>query len=120
MPRDPRLYLDDILEAITQIREYTTSMDYEKFAKDRKTQDAVVRNLEIIGEAAGRLPENTKQVTPDIEWRKIVGLRNILAHEYFGISLPVVWDVVQNKLSPLEVVCRKFLDDDARSPEEQK
>lgn len=120
MPRDPRLYLDDILEAITQIREYTTSMDYETFALDRKTQDAVVRNLEIIGEAAGRLPGDIKQSETDIEWRKIVGLRNILAHEYFGISLPVVWDVVQNKLSPLEAVCRKLLDDDSHSAEEQE
>jgi uncharacterized protein with HEPN domain len=56
MPRDPRLYLDDILEAIGQIQEYTASLDYGMFAQDRKTQDAVVRNLEIIGEAAGRLP----------------------------------------------------------------
>jgi len=56
MPRDPRLYLDDILEAIGQIQEYTASLDYGMFAQDRKTQDAVVRNLEIIGEAAGRCP----------------------------------------------------------------
>jgi uncharacterized protein with HEPN domain len=112
MPRDPRLYLDDILEAIAQIREYTASTDYEAFARDRKTQDAVVRNLEIIGEAAGRLPESIKNSAMDIEWRKIMGLRNILAHEYFGISLPVVWDVVQNKLEPLGTACRKLLEGD--------
>ena len=110
MPRDPRLYLDDILEAIGQIQEYTSSLDYGMFAQDRKTQDAVVRNLEIIGEAARRLPESMKESAPDIEWRKIVGLRNILTHEYFGVSLPVVWDVVENKLGPLESACRKLLD----------
>lgn len=70
MHRDPRLYLDDILEAIAHIREYTASINYEVFVRDRKTQDAVVRNLEIIGEAAGRLPETVKERAGDIEWRK--------------------------------------------------
>ena len=93
------------LEAIVQIREYIASMDYEGFTRDRKTQDAVVRNLEIIGEAAGRLPETVKNFAVNIEWRKIVGLRNILAHEYFSVSLPVVWDVMQNKLAALEIAC---------------
>lgn len=112
MHRDHRLYLDDIMEAVAQIREYTASTDYDAFARDRKTQDAVVRNLEIIGEAAGRLPESVKIRTKDIEWRKIVGMRNILAHEYFGISIPVVWDVLQNKLGPLETACKKLLEED--------
>ena len=85
MPRDYRLFLDDIIAAITKIREYTTDLDYSGFAKDSKTQDAIVRNLEIIGEAAGRLPESLRLKAPEIEWRKIVGLRNILAHEYFGL-----------------------------------
>ena len=112
MPRDHRLYLDDILEAIAKIRDYTAGLDYGAFTKDAKTQDAVVRNLEIIGEAAGRLPESLKVVVVDIEWRKIIGLRNILVHEYFGVSLPIVWDVVQNKLGSLETVCRKLLEND--------
>jgi uncharacterized protein with HEPN domain len=85
-------------------------LDYSAFAKDSKTQDAVVRNLEIIGEASGRLPEPVRIAAQEIEWRKIVGLRNILAHEYFGISLPVVWDLVQNKLGPLESTCRTLFD----------
>ena len=77
MPRDYRLFLDDILEAIAKIREYTADLEYSAFIKDSKTQDAVVRNLEIIGEAAGRLPEPVHLKAPEIEWRKIVGLRNI-------------------------------------------
>ncbi|MBI2877362.1 MAG: DUF86 domain-containing protein [Candidatus Tectomicrobia bacterium] len=113
MRRDPRLYLDDILEAIAQIREYTSGFDYTRFTQDRKTQDAVARNLEIIGEAARRLPESLCAAAAEIEWRKIVGLRNILAHEYFGVSLPVVWDVVQNKLGSLEIACRNLLGDDS-------
>ena len=115
MPRDHRLYLDDILEAIDNIRNYTTGMDYEMLSRDRKTQDAVVHNLEVIVEAAGRLPESVRATAPEIEWRKIVGLRNILAHEYFSVSLPVVWDVVQNKLEPLEASCRALL---AKAPGE--
>lgn len=106
MPRDVRLFIDDRLESVKKIRDYTIGMEYDAFIKDPKTQDAVVRNLEIIGEAAGRLPEKIRTATPEIEWRKIVALRNILAHEYFGVSLPVVWDIVQNKLDPLESSCQ--------------
>ena len=74
-----------------------------------ETCDAVLRNPEVIGEAAARLPDPIKARTLSIEWRKIVGLRNILVYEYFGISLAVVWDVVQNKLGSLEATCRKLL-----------
>ncbi len=110
MSRDYRLYLDDILEAIKQIRSYVEGQDEKSFANDRKTQDAVARNLEIIGEAAKSLPDSFKETTCKIDWRKITGMRNILVHEYFGINLPIVWDVVQNKLDPLEAVCQKFFE----------
>jgi len=109
MSRDYRLYLDDILEAIKQIRSYVEGQDEESFANDRKTQDAVVRNLEIIGEAAKSLPDSFKETASEINWRKITGMRNILVHEYFGINLPIVWDVVQNKLDPLEATCLNLL-----------
>lgn len=109
MYRDFRLYLDDILEAIHQIRTYVEDLDEESFTKDRKTQDAVIRNLEIIGEAAGNLPEHFQKTAPEIDWRKIKGLRNILIHQYFGINLPIIWDVVQNKLGPLETACQTLL-----------
>ncbi len=118
MLRDFRLYIDDILEAIHQIRKYLADQNEESFLKDRKTQDAVIRNLEIIGEAAGKLPEQMQKGEPEIDWRKITGLRNILIHEYFGINLPIVWDVVQNKLGPLETVCQRLLDD-ATEPHDQ-
>lgn len=110
MRRDFRLYLDDILEAICQIHTYLADQNEEAFANDRKTQDAVIRNLEIIGKAAGNLPEQVRKGASEIDWRKITGLRNILIHEYFGINIPIVWDVVQTKLGLLETVCRRLLD----------
>lgn len=119
MNRDFRLYLDDILEAVHQIRTYLSDMDEEAFATDRKTQDAVIRNLEIIGEAAGNLPEQYQKIAPEIDWRKIKGLRNILIHEYFGINLPIIWDVVQNKLGPLEAACRRLMKKAAEPPDQE-
>jgi uncharacterized protein with HEPN domain len=92
--------------------------DEEAFKKDRKTQDAIIRNLEIIGEVAGKLPEQMQKDEPEIDWRKIKGLRNIIIHEYFGINLPIVWDVVQNKLSPLESSCRRLMERVAEPPDE--
>jgi uncharacterized protein with HEPN domain len=109
MHRDYGLYLDDILEAIDRIREYVQGMDAEAFSSDRKTQDAVIRNLEVIGEASRNLSEELKVRSNQIEWSKIIGFRNILAHEYFGVSVPIVWDIVQNKLDPLRDACTKLL-----------
>ena len=109
MVRDYRLYLDDIIEAVRRIKEFTNNMDFDDFKADIKTQDAVVRNLEIIGEASGRLPEEVHLSAPEIEWRKIIGIRNILAHEYFGISLPIIWDIVQNKLNELSNTCSRLI-----------
>ena len=109
MPRDYKQQLDDILQAITFIREYVKDMDYEAFEADRKTQHAVIRNLEVIGEAARSIPDEVKDNAAEIEWYKIIALRNILIHEYFGVNLKIVWDVVQNKLGALESTCRKLL-----------
>jgi uncharacterized protein with HEPN domain len=102
--------LDDILDAIENIQDYMVGLNFSAFQKDRKTQDAVVRNLEIIGEAASRLPNPYRAATPEIDWRKITGLRNILIHEYYGVSLPIIWDIIQNKLTPLVSSCRKLLE----------
>ena len=108
MPRDYKLQLDDILEAIERIKQYTSDMSEEAFALDHKTQDAVIRNLEIIGEAARNLPEKIKDSTSQIQWYKIIALRNILIHEYFGVNTKILWDVITNKLGKLEDTCRKL------------
>lgn len=116
MVRDYRLYLDDIIEAVRRIKEFTNDINFDDFKADIKTQDAVVRNLEIIGEASSRLPEKVYLSAPEIEWRKIVGIRNILAHEYFGISLPIIWDIVQNKLDMLYNTCSRLLSESPDRP----
>ena len=109
MPRDYKQQLDDILQAITFIREYVKDMDYKAFEADRKTQDAVIRNLEIIGEAARTMPDEVRDKASEIEWYKIIALRNILIHEYFGVNLKIVWDVIQNKLDAVESTCQRLL-----------
>ena len=110
MPRDPSLYLIDIQEAIERIRENPAGMNSQEFRKDRKTPDAVVRNLEIIGEASKSLPPQTKELAPDVEWRKVAGLRDILSHEYFGVDVDIVWDVIQNKLPGLLRAVERLLE----------
>lgn len=112
MSRDHKVYLEDILEAARKIREFTAGMSLDSLSKDAKTLDAVIRNLEVIGEAVKCLPDDVRNRQPDVEWRKIAGLRDILIHEYFGINIEVVWDVIQHKLSGLEEVAKKLLGGD--------
>jgi len=112
MPRDFRLYLDDILESCRKIRHFTEGMSFEEFQQDAKTQDAVIRNFEVIGEAANRLPEEVRSLYHDVEWAKIVGFRNILIHEYFGIRLDTVWSAVQEKVPSLEKQTKEALNEE--------
>lgn len=110
MPRDYRVYLDDIADAVDQIESYVEGMDYDAFIEDRKTIDAVIRNLEIIGEAVKNLPDESKEKAKSIPWQKIVDLRNILIHAYFGVNLEIVWDVVENKLEDLKMTVKEMLE----------
>ncbi len=97
----PRIYLDyfrDMLKSAEKAIEFVDGMDFEQFAKDEKTIYAVVRALEIIGEAARKIPEDMRKAYPDIPWREIAGTRDKLIHEYFGVNLSVVWRTVQDDL----------------------
>jgi len=100
--RNYKLYLDDILEATERIEKYSKGFTLEKMKKDSLVVDGVVRNLEIIGEAAKNIPANIKERYSDIEWKKIAGLRDILAHEYFGVDLEVLWDIIEHKIHILK------------------
>jgi len=102
MPRDYKVYLEDILESARRIRAYTSAMSLKELAHDTKTLDAVVRNLEIVGEAAKNIPEAIRAQRPQVEWKRIACLRDILIHEYFGVDTEIVWDIIKNKLPPLE------------------
>lgn len=107
--RDYKLYLDDILEAAKRIEKYTKGLTLEKLKRNELIIDGVVRNLEIIGEAVKNIPANIKDKYPDIEWKKIAGLRDILAHEYFGIDLEILWDIIENKLPELKKEISRLL-----------
>lgn len=109
MSRDPEVYLRDILEAISRVREYTRGLDESAFKSDTLRQDAVIRNLEVLGEAVKQIPEGIRAAHPDVEWRKMAGLRDVLIHQYFGIDVEVLWDVVANKLADVESGIRGLL-----------
>jgi uncharacterized protein with HEPN domain len=99
--RNPALLLDDIIEAANKITQYTHAYSYERFIRDSKTADAVIRNFEIIGEAANRLPEDFKAKNTDIDWHRIRGFRNRIIHDYFGIDYTIVWEIIQDYLPSL-------------------
>lgn len=102
MSQGSDLYLDDILEAIRRVELYTGGKSYEEFARDILVQDGVLRNRANLGEAVKRLPAELTDLQPQIEWRKIAGLRDILVHEYGGVDLGIVWDVILSKLPELK------------------
>jgi|UniRef100_A0A7C3Z416 uncharacterized protein with HEPN domain len=108
MKKDPRVYLAQILERIDRILAFT-SAGKEAFFADVCTQDAVLRNFEVIGEAVKRLPEDFRQAHPAIPWRNLAGLRDVLIHQYEGISLKEVWRMVEKDLGPLRQIIAAML-----------
>lgn len=101
--RDAKILLEDIRAAMARIDRYTVGMDIATFLADEKTVDAVVRNLEIIGEATRRLPDQFRDTHPEIPWPQIAGLRNRIVHDYFGLDLHLIWHILQTDLKDLEM-----------------
>lgn len=100
--RDLRLYLDDIWDCITSVEEYMQAVEKDDFLLDRKLQDAVIRRLEVMGEAVKHIPDDFRSRYADVPWKKLAGLRDILVHEYFGIKMLRVWQMVRTDLPALK------------------
>jgi len=102
MSRVFKAYLSDIIGSNNKIERYTENMYFQDFLQNELVQDGVVRNLEIIGEAVKKLPGDVKKHNAGVEWKKIAGLRDILIHDYFGVDVVIVWDIIKNKIPNLK------------------
>jgi uncharacterized protein with HEPN domain len=109
MSRRETLYLGDIQESCEKVLRFTKGMTYKDFVNDDLHFDAVLRNLEIIGEAVKNISDETRQKHPEIKWRKIAGFRDIVAHEYFGVNEETVWDIVEKEIPVLLDVAKSML-----------
>ncbi len=96
--RDFILYLDDMILSMQKIEEYTADYDFNKFKETSLVVDAVIRNFEIIGEASKMIPEEIQKKYPEIPWKKMYGLRNLIAHQYFGVDYEMIWEIAKNNL----------------------
>lgn len=109
--RDLRDYLNDIVESIEDIWSFVNGMSYEALEIDKKTLYAVIRCLEIIGEAVKKIPKNVREKYSEIPWKEIGGMRDKLIHEYFGVDIETIWDTIHEDLSPLKESATIILND---------
>ncbi|OGY57442.1 MAG: hypothetical protein A3H67_02185 [Candidatus Buchananbacteria bacterium RIFCSPLOWO2_02_FULL_46_11b] len=106
--RNIKLYLDDIKDAIGKIEKYSKNLSFNKFSKNNLVIDAIVRNLEVIGEAAKNISVKFKDEYKDIPWNKIAGMRNIIVHEYFNVDLEILWKTIQQDIPKLKKAIKKI------------
>lgn len=109
--RDITDYLQDILDAINDVEIFTASITYEQFTKDRKTLNAVVRSIEVIGEASKRLPDTLKAKYSELPWREITGMRDKLIHAYFGIDTETIWQTAKEDIPSMKKSIKKMIED---------
>lgn len=108
-PRQWELRIKDILKAIEKILFYTADMKFEEFANDSRTVDAVTMNFAVIGEAANHIPENIMNAYTEIPWSDMRDMRNVMVHEYFGVSQKILWETIQSDLPPLTPLLKNIL-----------
>jgi len=108
MTRDYADYISDIAESVEDIMVFTKDMTFEDFTTDKKTQYAVIRSLEIMGEASKKIPDTAKEKYPDVPWRQMAGIRDKLIHEYHGVDLSIIWAVVEEELPMVRPAIEKM------------
>ena len=107
--RNRRVRIEDMVEAVERIQRYTAGMTFETFSEDQRTIDAVIRNVEVLGEAARHVDDDVAVQAPDVPWADVRGMRNVVMHEYFGVDLTTVWKTVADDLAPLRTALLALL-----------
>lgn len=118
--KDHLIFLEHILESIKDIESYSKGISKNRFFKDKQLQDAIVRRIEIIGEAVRNIPDDVKNKYATVSWKEIVGTRDIFIHHYFGIDLEIVWSIVKNDLPDLKKKIRTVLEDIEKTRNEKR
>ena len=111
MKRTYKDYILDIFSSIQEIEEFVEGMDFEDFIKDRKTVNAVIRSLEVMGEAVKKIPSEIREKYPEIPWKYIAAMGDKLIHEYHGVDLEIVWEVIEKEIPPLKPKFEKILEE---------
>ncbi|MCD6512089.1 MAG: DUF86 domain-containing protein [Thermoplasmata archaeon] len=116
MKRDYKLFIKDIVDAIESIEEFVAGMNFEEFKNDDKTVSAVVRKLEIVGEATKNIPDETKEKYPNLPWKEMAKIRDKLIHGYFVVDFEIVWKVIKEELPSLKPEIEKILQEEMKQP----
>ena len=109
MQREPKVYLEDIYSATVKIEKFTKNLSFDDFVDNELVSDAVIKNILVIGEASKNIPDEIRIANPEIEWRKMAGMRDMMIHGYFSINYRIVWDVVKHKIPTLTQQIKNLL-----------